>query len=100
MIFLAVGVFAETDTSGQHDDFIEAVFFVALKVFEGKQASADEGLAELVAEVGGAVGGFDKNFLRCLVEPFTGGKFFFPWSSSIQAGIGRDVYCGACQRKG
>ena len=47
-------------------------------MFESEYATVDEGLAELVAEVGSAVGGLDEDFLGGLVQPLARLCVVFP----------------------
>ena len=53
-------------------------------MLEGEYRTADEGLAELVAEVAGTVRCLDKNLLGCLIQPLANGQNLLPL---LQAGI-------------
>ena len=87
----AIALGAVTHASGQHDDFVVAVDFVFLLVLEGQHRTADERLAELVAEVAGTVRGLDEDLLGRLVQPFAHGQDFFPLASFLRAGVGGHV---------
>ena len=56
-------------------------------MLEGQQRTADEGLAEFVAEVGGSVGGLDEDFGRGLVEPDAGIHHQLPTVFGAEAGV-------------
>ncbi len=64
--------------AGQHDNLVVGVLLALLLVLEGEHGTADERLAELVAEVGRTVGSLDKYLLRCLVEPLAHGQYLLP----------------------
>ena len=83
-------------TSGEHDDFVVGVAFVGLflVVLEGQYGAADEGLSELVSEVGSSVRGLDENLFRSLVEPGSFRQIVFPLlHASFLTGIGGHIYC-------
>jgi hypothetical protein len=48
-------MFSKSDAAREHDDFVEAVFFVAFKVLKGEQAPVDERLTEFISKIGGAI---------------------------------------------
>ncbi len=78
LLLEAVALGAVTDAAGEHYDLVVGIFLVALLVLESEYRAADEGLTELVAEVGCPVGGLDEDLFRCLVEPFSDGQEAFP----------------------
>ena len=86
----AVAARAVAYTTSQHDDLVVGVLsggsaYGRFLMLEGEHGAADEGLAELVAEVGGTVRGLDEDLLWCLVKPPAHGEdvfpfpFFHPW---------------------
>ena len=82
----AVALGAVAHTACQHDNLVVGVSFLAalLVVLEGEYRTADEGLAELVAEVAGTVRCLDKNLLGCLIQPLAHGQYLLPL---LQTGI-------------
>ena len=98
----AVALRAVADAAGKHDHLVVGIFLVILLVLEGEEGSRDEGLAKLVAEVAGAIGGLDENLLRRLVEPLAHGQYVLPVAQggllavvALQSGIGRHIDCRA-----
>ena len=91
--FQAVALCAVAYAAGQHNHFVVGVLLTIFFMFEGEHGACDEGLTELVAEVGSTVGGFGEDLSRCLVEPFTCRHLVFPRTASFKAGIGRHVHC-------
>ncbi len=91
----AVGLLAVTDAAGLHDDLVVAVLAPLLLVLEGEQRAADERLAELVAEVAGAVRRLDEDVLRSLVKPGALLHPLLPVAPSFGTRIGGHVDRGA-----
>ena len=56
-------------------------------MFKGQHTSVDQRLAELVAEVRGAVGGLDEDLLRGLVKPLARCCPLLPATVVFRAGI-------------
>ena len=83
----AVFLFGVTHAAGHHYHLVETEFLVLLKVLHCEQASADERLSELVAEVARTVRRLDKNLLRCLIEPRTRLCGLLPRAAAVQARI-------------
>ena len=91
LFFQAVATGAVAYAAGKHDDFVVAVFLSVFLVLEGEHRAGNERLSELVAEVAGAVGGFDEYLFRCLVEPLAHGQDVFPFAAAVEAGVGCHV---------
>ena len=89
--FQGLGFFPRSNATGQHNHLVEAQLAGVFFVFEGQERTRDQGLAEFIAEVGGAVGSFDQNVHRRLVEPGPFGQGLFPGAVVLQAGVGRHV---------
>ena len=68
-------------------------------MLEGKHRTADKRLAELVAEIRSAVGGFDENIERGLVQPGTFLDRFLPGTTGFAAGVGSHVHRRSSQRQ-
>ncbi len=96
-IFQAIGFFAKTNPSCQHDNFVVGKSFLIFGMLEGKQGTTDQGLAEFIAKIAGTIGGLDQDLIRCLVQPGSFGDIFLPQTITFLAGIGSHVYCGASQ---
>ncbi|CCX63388.1 putative uncharacterized protein [Bacteroides sp. CAG:598] len=96
----AIALGTVTYASGQHDDLVVAVNFFFLFMLEGQHRTADERLAELVAEVAGAVRRLDEDLLGCLIQPFAHGQDFFPLASFLRAGVGGHVDGRTCDGPG
>ena len=67
-------------------------------MLEGEHRAADEGLAKLIAEVGGTIGGLDEDVFGRLVEPLAHRENVFPVAFAVtlavvveQTGIGGHV---------
>ena len=56
----------------QHNNLVVTVLLAVLLVLKGEHRACDERLTELIAEVAGAVRGFDEDLFGCLVEPGAG----------------------------
>jgi len=65
--FQTVALRTVTYTAGKHDYFVVTVNFFFLFMFESKHGTANQRLAEFVAEVTGTVGGLDQDLFRSLV---------------------------------
>ena len=98
----AVALGAVAHAAGQHNHLVVGILLVVLLVLEGEHGTADERLAELVAEVGGSVGGLDENLLGCLVEPLAHGQDVLPRALGVavplvvgETRVGRHVDSGA-----
>ena len=90
-----VGLLGVANTSGEHHDLVIAVLAlgavgILFSVLKGLEGAADEGLAELVAEVGGTVGCLDKNLRRGLVQPLAG-RTGLPFAAAVDAWVGGHV---------
>ena len=71
-----------------------------LLVFESQHRTADQRLAELVAEVRGAIGSLDEYLLGSLVEPgATGRGIHLPAAKLVGTGIGSHIYSCAGYRQ-
>ena len=88
----------EADAAGQHDDLVVAKGFL-FAMFESQQTTVDKGLAELIAEVGGAVGGLDEDLLRGLIEPLARLDVLLPLTALLCAGIGGHIDGSTRQRQ-
>ena len=89
----AVATSAVADTARQHDDLVVAILLSVLLMLKGEERAGDEGLSELVAEVGSTVGGFDENLLGRLIEPLSHGQDVLPATSFFKARIGSHIDC-------
>ena len=70
-------------------------------MFKSEHGSADEGLAEFVAEIGGAIRSLDEYLFGGLVKPLAHRENLFPVAQhdvvalvAFQSGIGGHVYGG------
>ena len=88
----------EADAASQHDDLVVAQGFL-FAMLKGQQAAVDEGLAELVAEVGGTIGGLDENLFRCLIQPLARLDVLLPFTALLRARIGSHINGSARQRQ-
>ena len=88
----AIALGAVAHSASQHDNFVVAILFAILLVFEGEHGAGDERLSEFVAEVAGAVGGFDKDLLRRLIKPLTHRQEAFPFATFCIPGIAGHVH--------
>ena len=91
-----IGHFGEAYTASQHYHLVIAVFAlrsvrIMFRVLECLERAADQGLAELVAEVGRSVGGFDQYLRGRLVQPFAR-RAGFPLPSVVNTGVGGHVH--------
>ena len=108
LAFQAVAACTVAHTACQHDNLVVGIALPAtmLLVLERQYGAADQGLAELVAEVAGTVGCLDQYLLGCLVEPFSHGQEFLPFAGTavvlcaqivvLQTGVGGHVHRCAC----
>ncbi len=91
--------FCETNAPGEHDHFVEAELFIVFGMLESKQATADKGLPEFVSEIACAIGGFDQDFDRSLVEPLSRFPFFLPGPSAFKTRVRGNVHRCSGQRQ-
>ena len=96
LAFQTVALCAVAHTACKHDNLVIGISLLTalLVVLESQHRTADEGLAELVAEVAGTVGGLYENLLGSLVQPLAYGQYLFPL---LQACIVLGTYSIALQ---
>ena len=84
LLLQAVALLAVADAASQHDHLVVGVgsSIVALPalflMLEGEHRTADERLAELIAEVAGTVRSLDQYLLRRLIQPLPDGQQLLP----------------------
>ena len=98
--FQCIDFFAETDTAGQHDDFIVSEFFRVLSMFKRKQRTTNKRLTKFVAEIAGSVGSLDQNLFGRLVQPGAFLHGLLPLAVRFGAGVGSHVNSRACDGQG
>ena len=96
----AVALRAVAYAAGKHDDFVVGVLLVTFLMLEGEHRPCDERLAELVAEVAGAVAGLDENLLGRLVEPLPDGQNLLPFVFFRCSWVARHIHRCACDGPG
>ena len=92
--------FPVSDAPGQHDDLIVSQHSLILLVFKGQDGSADQRLSEFIPEIRGAVGGFNQDVHRGLVQPLAFRNVVFPGPAILQSGISGHVHSRAGKRDG
>src|SRR5574344_1053045 len=60
-------------------------------MFKSKQRARNQRLAELITEIAGSIGRFDKNLFRGLVQPLAHWQDVFPTASTMKTGIAGHV---------
>ena len=96
--FQTVALCTVAYTSGKHDNFVIAVNLIVLCMFESQYRTADQWLAELVSEIGSAIGRLNQNLFRSLVQPFAYRKDFFPFAAFVCAWVRSHVDSSTCNR--
>ena len=96
--FQAVTLCAVTHTAGKHDYFVVTINFFVFCMFESQYRTADQRLAELVSEIGSAIGRLNQNLFRSLVQPFAYRKDFFPFAAFVCAWVRSHVDSSTCNR--
>ncbi len=90
----------EAHAAGEHYYLVVAVYALFFGVLKSEERAADEGLAELVAEVRSAVGSFNEDVGRRLIEPFALLDSLFAGTHIVgDAWVRSHVHGSARQRK-